>query len=68
VIVEVDKITNGVVHGRIANKLGAVTNYHEGQAVTFPESEVMNWLFIRPDGSEEGNVVGKFLDHYKPSH
>jgi uncharacterized protein YegJ (DUF2314 family) len=66
VIVEVDKIKGGTIYGRIANKLGIVTNYHYNQEITFPESKVMNWLFIRPDGSEEGNVLGKFLDHYKP--
>lgn len=66
VIVEVDAIKNGTVHGRIANKLGVVTNYRYDQAITFPESDVMNWLFVRPDGSEEGNILGNFLDHYKP--
>lgn len=66
VIVDVDSIKDGTVHGRIANKLGIVTNYHYDQAITFPESDVMNWLFVRPDGSEEGNILGNFLDHYKP--
>jgi len=49
VIVDVDSIKNGKVHGRIANKLGIVTNYHYDQALTFPESDVMNWLFVRPE-------------------
>lgn len=66
VIVQVDSIKDGIVHGRIANKLGSVKNYQYDQAITFPESKVTNWLFVRPDGSEEGNIVGKFLDHYKP--
>jgi hypothetical protein len=29
---------------------------------SFQESELVDWLISRPDGSEEGNVVGKFLD------
>jgi hypothetical protein len=66
VLVAVDSIKDGTVHGRIANKLELLTNYHYKQAITFRESEVMNWLFERPDGSEEGNILGKFLDHYKP--
>jgi hypothetical protein len=66
VIVDVDKIENGKVYGRIANKLGIVTNYRYDQSISFPESDVMNWLFVRPDGSEEGNILGNFLDHYKP--
>jgi hypothetical protein len=31
----------------------------------FAETEVMDWLISHPDGSEEGNFVGKFLDTYQ---
>lgn len=65
--VNVKEIKGGMIHGTIGNKLDVVTNYHEGQSIEFPESKIMNWVFIRPDGSEEeGNVLGKFLEHYKP--
>jgi len=37
-----------------------------GQRITIPESKIDNWVIVRPDGTEEGNYVGKFLDHYKP--
>jgi hypothetical protein len=30
------------------------------------EAELLDWLITKPDGSEEGNVVGKFLDTYRP--
>ena len=64
--IRVKEIQGGMIRGTIANKLGAVTNYHEGQTIEFSESKIMNWVFIRPDGSEEeGNVLGKFLEHYK---
>ena len=65
--VNVESIKGGTIRGTIGNQLGVVTNYHKGQTIEFPESKIMNWVFIRPDGSEEeGNVLGKFLDHYKP--
>lgn len=65
--VDVKEIKGGMIRGTIGNKLGAVTNYRQGQSIEFPESKIMNWVFIRPDGSEEeGNVLGKFLEHYKP--
>jgi hypothetical protein len=32
---------------------------------SFPESELIDWLISRPDGTEEGNVVGKFLDEWQ---
>jgi uncharacterized protein YegJ (DUF2314 family) len=65
--VRVKEIKGGMIRGTIGNKLEVVTNYREGQSIEFPESKIMNWVFIRPDGSEEeGNVLGKFLEHYKP--
>ena len=54
---------------KITGRLGTVTllrNYKTGQTITVKESEIDNWVIVRPDGSEEGNYVGKFLDHYKP--
>jgi uncharacterized protein YegJ (DUF2314 family) len=65
--VEVKEIKGSMIQGTIVNKLGVITNYREGESIEFPESKIMNWVFIRPDGSEEeGNVLGKFLEHYKP--
>jgi hypothetical protein len=29
-------------------------------------SALLDWLITRPDGTEEGNVVGKFIDTYRP--
>ncbi len=64
--VRVEKIEGDQITGTISNDLLLVTNYKTGQRITFPESQIDNWLILRPDGTEEGNVVGKFLDHYKP--
>ena len=36
-----------------------------GDPYTFPEGELVDWLITHPDGSEEGNVVGKFLDEWQ---
>jgi len=62
VFVLVDKIETGVVSGRIASDILAVTGYHRGAQLTFSEAEIVDWLISKPDGAEEGNVVGKFLD------
>jgi uncharacterized protein YegJ (DUF2314 family) len=64
--VRVEKIEGGQITGTISNELLLVKNYKTGQRITFPESKIDNWLILRPDGTEEGNVVGKFLDHYNP--
>lgn len=64
--VSVEKISGGNVTGKILNDLNVVKEYKPGQRVTFPESKIDNWVIVRPDGTEEGNYVGKFLDTYKP--
>jgi uncharacterized protein YegJ (DUF2314 family) len=66
VFVDVDSIKNGKIYGRIANELSAIKTQHQWDKISFPESEIMDWTIIHEDGSEEGNVVGKFLDTYKP--
>ncbi len=64
--VDVERISGGNITGTINSELGVVREYKQGQRITFPESKIDNWVIVRPDGTEEGNYVGKFLDHYKP--
>lgn len=66
VFIEVQKIENGIVTGLIANEISTVGGYRAGQSYSAPESSVWDWTISKPDGSEEGNLVGKFLDTYKP--
>lgn len=60
--IDVDK---NEVTGRIANQIGSVRGYRYKQELTLPESRILDWTISKPDGSEEGNAVGKFLDTYK---
>jgi hypothetical protein len=62
----VDAIKSGKVNGRINNKPLSLTKYRLGDRVTFAESRIMNWVVVRPDGSEEANELGNFIDHWKP--
>jgi hypothetical protein len=64
--VVVDSITNGVIAGRIASQINVVRDFRYRQPYSFPEADLVDWMVSRPDGSEEGNVVGKFLDSYTP--
>ncbi|WP_072053026.1 DUF2314 domain-containing protein [Hymenobacter terrenus] len=50
------------IEGTIANQLDVVKTYQQNQTITFPESAMLDWTISRPDGSEEGNYVGKLLD------
>jgi uncharacterized protein YegJ (DUF2314 family) len=66
VFIEVDAIKDGKVYGRIGSELGAVRSYRQWQKISFPESDVLDWIIVHADGREEGNYVGKFIDTYKP--
>jgi len=66
VFVRVNAIKNGKVSGRIDSTV-FIPGHKQGDLISFPESEIINWAIQRPDGSEEGNYVGKFMDHYKPN-
>ena len=50
------------VQGTIANELNVVKTYQPDQLITFSESAILDWTVSQPDGTEEGNFVGKLLD------
>jgi uncharacterized protein YegJ (DUF2314 family) len=54
------------VQGILASDVSIVQNHSKGEKLTCSESEIMDWTISKPDGSEEGNFVGKFLDTYHP--
>jgi len=62
VFVAVRSIEAGTISGRIWSHINSVRGYRAGDTHTFPESEIIDWLITHPDGSEEGNYVGKYLD------
>ena len=68
VFVAVASITGDRITGRIASDILGVKGFRNGDPYTFPESELVDWLITRPDGTEEGNVVGKFLDEWQKTH
>ncbi|MBL1177767.1 DUF2314 domain-containing protein [Pantanalinema sp. GBBB05] len=65
VFVAVARITDDRITGRIASNIIGVKGFKNGDPYTFPESELVDWVITRPDGTEEGNVVGKFLDEWQ---
>jgi hypothetical protein len=64
IFVNVTSIKNGTITGNI-NSIDILTNYKAGQSITIPESEIKDWVIKYPNGSQEGNVVGKFLNEQK---
>ena len=64
--VTVQRIERGLIDGRIRSQTRTVSGYRAGDFHRLPESELVDWTIVRADGSEEGNVVGKFLETYRP--
>ena len=62
VFVTVTGIKGDQVTGRIDSDVRGVAGYKTGDSYTLSERDLVDWVIVRPDGSEEGNLVGKFLD------
>src|SRR5689334_2524860 len=65
IFVAVQSISNGAVTGRVASNINRLEGIRRGDGLTLPETRMIDWLITKPDGTEEGNFVGKFLDTYK---
>jgi hypothetical protein len=63
--IRVRSIRDGIITGAISSQLSLVKGYSTGGSYQFKESELVDWVIARPDGGEEGNFVGKFLDTRK---
>jgi hypothetical protein len=62
VFVAVRDIAAGRVKGRIASDVEHIAGYKRGDSFECPEKDIFDWVITKPDGSEEGNFVGKVLD------
>jgi uncharacterized protein YegJ (DUF2314 family) len=65
VFIAVAEIKDGKIVGLIASQIRLLTQYRQGDSYSFPESELVDWTISKPDGTEEGNFVGNFLDSYQ---
>ncbi len=58
VFVVADKIS-------VASQTILPVGHNFGDRIDFPEAEIMDWTIVHPDGTEEGNVVGKFMESHQ---
>ena len=66
VFLAVDSLTRDSAYGRVWNQINTVHGYRLRDRYATAETDLLDWLITKPDGTEEGNVVGKFLDTYQP--
>ncbi len=62
--IEVERWDNNKITGILSTKLQLVKEYQFGQRLIVSEDNVIDWTITSPDGKEEGNFIGKFLDSY----
>jgi len=62
VFISVHEIKHGIVKGFIFNKPSYVSGYRFKQAYSFPENELIDWVITKPNGEQDGNFVGKYLE------
>jgi len=65
VFVGVKKIKRGIISGEIWNEINVVSGYQSYDKIRIPEADIIDWVITAPDGTEEGNVVGKWLDEHR---
>lgn len=54
------------ITGQIGSKIEVLKSYKLGDLVSFNEGDVFDWTIMKRDGTDEGNLIGKFLSNYHP--
>ncbi len=62
IFVSVSEIKDQTIHGYMYNKPKNVRGYRFLQAYRFPENKLIDWMITKPNGEQEGNFVGKYLE------
>lgn len=58
----VDSESGNVVYGRLGSRV-QLKNHKFGETLEVKEADILDWTIVSPDGTEEGNLIGKFLDN-----
>ena len=62
VFLAVDDISDEGVSGRLWTEVFNVQGFKFGDRFLVDEEAISDWLITKPDGSEDGNLIGKYLD------
>jgi tetratricopeptide (TPR) repeat protein len=64
VFVSVSGWSGTTITGTLSSQV-RLQGYKEGDTLKLDESNILDWTISKPDGTEEGNLIGKFLDNWK---
>jgi hypothetical protein len=62
VFVGVQGLRGDTLVGHLNSEIRVVTGFQRGMRVLVLPDAVLDWTILRPDGSEEGNLIGKWID------
>lgn len=62
VFVHVTAYVKGVYQGTIASEPMGRVKFTRGADIKVADAEVVDWTIVKPDGTEEGNLLGKMID------
>ena len=60
--VAVDEIAEDQIRGRIWNDVKVLQSLSIRAPIEIQEDAISDWLITKPDGSEDGNIIGKYID------
>jgi uncharacterized protein YegJ (DUF2314 family) len=66
VFVEVKTWKDQTITGLLSTVPNLVKGHQQGEKLVVDQKDVYDWTISKPDGTEEGNFVGNFLDTYHP--
>lgn len=64
VFVKVDAWKGDEVQCRLASQVRRLSGYALGQKLVCSEGDLLDWTIINPDGSSEGNYIGKYVEQW----
>lgn len=62
VFVQVKSIAKNMISGNISSNIEFVSGYRIGDRIKVDESTIVDWTISNPDGTEDGNLIGKLID------
>jgi hypothetical protein len=62
VFISVTGFGHDTAYGHLASDLTLVRGFSQDALMRVLDEAVLDWTIARPDGTEEGNAVGKYID------
>jgi hypothetical protein len=63
VFVAVERLEADTLVGRLDSEIGLLGEFRRAMLIYVLPDAALDWTIVRPDGSEEGNLIGKWVDN-----